>query len=61
MFLSHVVKLHFNIALFSDYLCKWSLFLLLAGGFREVSYLRPGYIKFLCGMKDIEGICAHKI
>lgn len=51
MFLSRVVKLHFNIALFSDYLYKWSLFLCLAGGFREVNYLRPGYIKFLCGKK----------
>lgn len=53
MFLSHVVKLHFDIALFSDYLYKWSLFLLLAGGFREVNYLRPGFNEFLCGEKNL--------
>lgn len=41
MFLSHVVKLYFNIALFSDYLYKWSLFSLLVGGLREVNDLSP--------------------
>jgi len=42
MFLSHVVKLYFNIALFSDCFCKWSLFFLLAGGLRQVNDLSPG-------------------
>lgn len=42
MFLSHVVKLYFNIALFSDYLCKWSFFFLFSGGLREVNDFSPG-------------------